>query len=167
MTVKTIEKDPKSLTMTVNVEFAVPIGRVWELWEDPRQLERWWGPPTYPATVVDHDFVPGGRVTYYMTGPEGDRHWGWWKVVAVEPPTGLEVEDGFGDDTGTPDPDMPVTRMRVELSERPEGVTQMSIQTKFPSIEAMQQMIEMGLEEGIALSLGQIDDLLRSDQPSG
>lgn len=167
MTVKTIEKDPESLTMTVNAEFGVPIGRVWRLWEDPRQLERWWGPPTYPAKVVDHDLVPGGRVTYYMTGPEGDRHWGWWKVVAVEPPTGLEVEDGFGDASGQPDPNMPVTSMRVQLSEQPGGFTWMTIETKFPSIEAMEQMIEMGMEEGISLSIGQIDDLLLADSRSG
>lgn len=166
MTVKTIQKNTESLSMTISTEYRAPIARVWQLWQDPRQLERWWGPPTYPATVVDHDFVPGGRVSYFMTGPEGDRHWGWWRIIAIESPTLLEVEDGFGDDTGKPDPDMPMTRMRVELFEEPDGVTHMSIETKFPSVEAMQQMIEMGLEEGIALSLGQIDDLL-GDSGSG
>ncbi|WP_367618868.1 SRPBCC domain-containing protein [Brevibacterium sp.] len=52
-------------------EFAAPPERVWEVYADPRQLEKVWGPPTYPATVVDHSLVPGGRVTYYMTSPEG------------------------------------------------------------------------------------------------
>ena len=49
-----------------------PIARVWALWADPRKLERWWGPPTFPATVLEHDLRPGGKVSYYMTSPEGE-----------------------------------------------------------------------------------------------
>ena len=47
--------------MTITAEFDATVERSWQLWADPRQLERWWGPPTYPATVVEHDLVPGGR----------------------------------------------------------------------------------------------------------
>jgi hypothetical protein len=35
-----------------------------------------------------------------MTGPEGDRHRGWWRVIAVDAPRALEFEDGFADDDG-------------------------------------------------------------------
>ena len=51
MTVTNVHKDPEALTMTITAEFDAPVERVWQLWADPRQLERWWGPPTYPATV--------------------------------------------------------------------------------------------------------------------
>src|SRR5436853_623354 len=81
---------------------AAAVERAWQLWADPRQLERWWGPPTYPATVVDHDLSPGGRVTYFMTGPEGDKAGGWWEVAAVDPPRRLEFTDGFADGNGEP-----------------------------------------------------------------
>lgn len=167
MSVKSIQKDAESLTMTVMSEFEAPIQRVWRLWEDPRQLERWWGPPTYPAKVVDHDLTPGGAVTYYMTGPEGDEHWGWWKVTDVDPPTDLEFEDGFGDESGNPNPELPVVTIRVRLAEQPGGRTSMSISTIFPSLQAMDQLVEMGMEEGIALAIGQIDDLLMADATAG
>ena len=72
MTVLAVDRDPVALTLTIVSEFDAPAARVWQVWADPRQLERWWGPPTYPATVVDHDLTPGGRVTYYMTGPDGE-----------------------------------------------------------------------------------------------
>ncbi|MGH9216204.1 MAG: SRPBCC family protein, partial [Acidimicrobiales bacterium] len=140
-------------------EFNAPIERVWQLWADPRQLERWWGPPTYPATVVDHDLVPGGTVTYFMTGPEGDKHGGWWRVLAVDAPQSLEVQDGFADDTGAPNPDMPVTTMRVVLSEK-GGVTQMVMTSTFPSLEAMEQLINMGVEEGLRAAMAQMDEIL-------
>ncbi len=167
MTLKSIQKDAESLTMTITAEFDASIQRVWKLWEDPRQFERWWGPSTYPATVVDHDLIPGGKVSYYMTGPEGDEYWGWWNVIEVDPPSGLEFEDGFADENGKPSPDMPVTRTRVELTEEPGGLTRMSIHTKFPSLEAMEQMAEMGMEEGMTQALGQIDDLLGAGARAG
>jgi uncharacterized protein YndB with AHSA1/START domain len=160
MTVTDINKDPAALTMTVTCEYDASVDKVWQLWADPRQLERWWGPPTYPATFVDHDLSPGGRVNYFMTGPDGDKAGGWWRVVAVDPPNRLEVEDGFADDTGQPNPDMPTNQFIVTVSERAEGGTRMQIVSKFPSEEAMEQMISMGMEEGLAAALGQIDALL-------
>lgn len=160
MTVTDLHKDPRALTMTITCELDAPVDRVWEVWADPRKLERWWGPPTYPATVVDHELTPGGKVTYSMTGPEGDTHHGWWRVTSVDAPDRLEFEDGFADDTGAPDPDLPTTTTLVTLEARGEGGTRMTIETTFPSTEAMEQMLRMGMEEGITQALGQIDDIL-------
>ena len=159
MTVKDVKKDPATLTMVITAEFDAPVESVWQLWADPRQLERWWGPPTYPATVVDHDLAPGGTVTYFMTGPEGDKHGGWWRILAVDAPHSLELQDGFADDTGAPNPEMPVMTLRVTLSEE-AGVTQMMMTSTFPSLEAMEQMADMGVEEGIRAALSQIDGIL-------
>jgi uncharacterized protein YndB with AHSA1/START domain len=160
MTVIDIQKDVEACSLTVTAEFAVPVSRAWELWADPRQLERWWGPPTYPATVVDHDLAPGGRVTYFMTGPEGDRHHGWWRVRSVDAPNGFEIEDGFADEHFVPNPELPVTIMRMELQPRDDGGTTMTIHSTYPSPEAMQQMIEMGMEEGLREAMGQIPEIL-------
>jgi uncharacterized protein YndB with AHSA1/START domain len=95
-----------------------------------------------------------------MTGPEGDRHGGWWRVTKIDAPRRLEFEDGFSDESGKPNPEMPTTTMRVDLTEQPDGRTRMAIESKFPSREAMEQMVAMGMEEGINAALGQIDALL-------
>lgn len=159
MSVTGIRKDTERLTMTVTAEYDVTADRAWQLWADPRQLERWWGPPTYPATVMEHDLTPGGRVTYYMTGPEGEQYRGWWNVLEVEPPRLLVFEDGFADETGAPNAAMPTSLARVEISDRPGGVT-ITIVTRFPSLEAMEQLVAMGMEEGLQQALGQIDAIL-------
>ena len=160
MTVTDVRKDPSTCSMEVISEFDAPIDAVWQMWADPRRLERWWGPPTYPATFVDHDLTAGGRVTYFLTGPEGDTHHGWWKVIAVAAPDRLEVEDGFADEHGVPNLEMPVTRMVVTLEAVAEDRTRMTMASTFPSVDAMEQMIAMGMEEGIKEALGQIDALL-------
>jgi uncharacterized protein YndB with AHSA1/START domain len=159
MTVETIVKDPATLTLTMTATFQAPIEGVWQLWADPRKLERWWGPPTYPAKVGEHDLVPGGRVTYVMTGPEGDTYHGWWHVVAVDEPRSLEVVDGFADDSGTPNPDMPTTTMLVVMSES-QGVTRMVATSRFTSLESMEKLVAMGMEEGLTTAIGQIDAIL-------
>lgn len=162
MTVTNIEKDLDQRTLTVTAEFTAPVEQVWQMWEDPRLLEQWWGPPTHPATVVEHDLTPGGRVAYYMTGPEGERYNGWWKVVSVDPPHGLELDDGFSDADGNPVADLPVTRMRLSLTSESSDSTTMVMESVYDSLEAMEQVLAMGMEEGIRSAIEQIDALLRT-----
>jgi uncharacterized protein YndB with AHSA1/START domain len=149
--------------MTTTAEFAAAPDRVWQLWSDPRQLERWWGPPTYPATVTAHDLRPGGRVAYYMTGPEGDKPAGYWDVVEAEPPRSLVFRDGFSNDDGSPNTDLPSTESRVRIEEIGDGRTRMTIESIFPSVEAMEQLLAMGMEEGLSQAIGQIDAILAED----
>ena len=160
MPVTDVEKDPEALTLTVTAEFDAPVEQVWQMWADPRTLERWWGPPAYPATVVDHELAPGERVTYYMTGPEGDRHHGWWQVVAVDAPTSLEFLDGFADETGAPNEDLPTMTVRVSLTDGGDGRTRMVVTTTFSSLEDMERLVAMGVVEGFTAAINQIDGLL-------
>lgn len=166
MTVTSVRKDSAALTMAITTELDATLERSWQLWADPRQLERWWGPPTYPATVVDHDLAAGGRVTYFMTGPEGDKSHGWWEVLVAEPPQRLELRDGFADENGTPSDSMPTMTMVVTLTERDGGGTLMAIETQFPSMEAMEQLVSMGMDEGMAAAMAQIDEILAHEVTS-
>jgi uncharacterized protein YndB with AHSA1/START domain len=159
MPVTDVKKDLDALTMSITAEFDAGAERVWELWSDPRQLERWWGPPSFPATFVDHDLSPGGRATYFMTSPEGQRHHGWWQIEEVEAPHRLRFEDGFADDDGKPNEELPTTVATVTITEA-DGTTTMSIESRFAGREQMEQVIEMGMEQGIREAVGQIDTIL-------
>ena len=160
MTVTTVDKDAERLTLSVTTELDVPVARAWQLWSDPRQLERWWGPPTYPATFVAHDLTPGGRCTYFMTGPEGDQPHGWWRMVAVDAPHSLEFEDGFAAEDGTPNDELPIMTMRLGLAERAGGGATMTIVTHFASVEDMERILTMGMEEGMTAAVNQMEGIL-------
>jgi uncharacterized protein YndB with AHSA1/START domain len=160
MTVTHVAKDTERLTMTMTAEYDVTVERAWQLWDDPRQLERWWGPPTYPATFVDHDLRAGARVTYFMTGPTGDQPRGFWDVIEAEAPRRLVVQDGFADDTWTPIPAMPSNRMVLDIADREGGGVVMTVTSTFASLESMEQLVAMGMEEGMTLAMGQIDAIL-------
>ena len=159
MTLVSLTKDPEALTMTLVVDLAAPPVRAWQLWADPRQLERWWGPPTWPATFVDHDLRPGGRARYFMTGPAGEKAHGWWKVLTVVEAESFEAEDGFADDEGRPNPDLPVIRMRVDLRATDSG-TRATIVSHFTGNEQMAQLVQMGIVEGTTEAAGQMDAVL-------
>lgn len=165
MTVTDLRKDIEAATLTIVAEYPASAARVWQLWADPRQLERWWGPPSHPATVTEHDLAAGGTVRYHMTGPEGERYHGGWRVKAVEPPHRLEFEDFFADGDGKENPDLPRSKTVVSITDAGAGTTRMTIETHYSSTEAMQQVLEMGMEEGIRQALAQSDALLAA-QPA-
>jgi uncharacterized protein YndB with AHSA1/START domain len=166
MTVTDVHNDADALTMTLDAEFEASADRVWQLWADPRQLERWWGPPTYPATFTKHALAPGSRVEYHMTGPEGDQPKGFWDILEADAPHRLLVRDGFANDDGSPNEEMPTGEMEVRIEETGDGRTRMSIESRFPSREAMEQVLAMGQEEGMTQAVGQIDAIL-ADEPVG
>jgi uncharacterized protein YndB with AHSA1/START domain len=152
-------KDVDGLTMTLVAEFNASVERVWRIWEDPRQLERWWGPPTWPATFDQHDFVVGGESRYYMTGPEGEKAGGWWTITVIDAPHRLEFEDGFADESGEPSATMPAMHIAVTIEPTGAGA-RMTTVTTFADTAQMEQVIAMGMEEGMTQAMGQIDALL-------
>ena len=159
MTVISSHQDTENLSLTFVAEFAADIERVWQVWEDPRQLERWWGPPTWPATFVRHELVAGGESRYYMTGPEGEKSRGWWKTTAVQAPSSLEFDDGFAGDDGEPSGFLGTTHCTVTL-EGDGATTRMTTRSTFESLEQLEEMLKMGMEEGMREAMGQIDGLL-------
>jgi uncharacterized protein YndB with AHSA1/START domain len=162
MAIVSVEKDFDALQLVLVAEFDAPIERVWQLWADPRRLERWWGPPTHPATVEKHDLSAGGEVTYLMTGPDGETSRGWWRVASVAPPRSLDFTDGWAHQDGTPNDDMPKTAVRVRLTEHGDG-TRMVLRFTFESSEHMEQLRRWGAFDVFPQSVGQMDALLVND----
>jgi uncharacterized protein YndB with AHSA1/START domain len=159
MSVTNVDTDHDNLTITVIADFDASIDQVWELWSDPRKLERWWGPPGYPATFERHDLTPGGEAAYFMTGPDGERSWGMWRVTTLDPPSSLEFTDAFADPDGTPIADMPAHKVRVRLTEHGAG-TRMEMRSTFESREDMAKLVSTGMVEGLKQAIGQMDSLL-------
>jgi uncharacterized protein YndB with AHSA1/START domain len=159
MSVTNVEKDVEALTMTVTADLDATVERAWQLWADPRQFERWWGPPGYAVTVVEHDLRSGGRITFFM-GADDERHDSTWEVVAADPPRHLELRDADVDEHGRPNDGNALTAMIITFAAREGGGAVMAIRTHFDSQEGMEQVLAMGIEEGMQMVLSQIDALL-------
>lgn len=160
MPVTDVTHDLDTRTITITAEFAAPVDRVWQVYADPRQLEQVFGPPTYPATFVDHDLAPGGKAHYFMTSPEGEKYYGWWKIATVDEPRSFSFQDGFAaDDTFAPLEDQPVSECTYSF-EATETGTRATYVSTYASAEALQQVLDMGVIEGASSAIDQIDELL-------
>jgi len=159
MTVISTIKDPDGLTLTLVAQFDASPDQVWEVWEDPRKLERWWGPPTFPATFTRHEFTPGGQSRYFMTGPAGETPRGWWRIDAIDRPRKLEFANGLAGDDGEPTPGVEPMAGRVTFEAVDDG-TRMTAVTQFTDVQQMETMLDMGMQEGMTQAIGQIDALL-------
>lgn len=160
MPVTDVITDAENLTMTVVADLAAPVERVWDAYSDPRQLERFWGPPGWPATFTHWDPTVGGKANYTMNGPRGEKASGTWEFLNIDGPNGFEVLDAFADEDGTPNPDLPSMRMTFTFTPTAEG-TRMVNTSYFASAEALEQVVAMGAVEGTTLAMSQLDAVLQ------
>src|SRR4051794_5280832 len=141
MPVTDVQQDLENLTLTITADFAAPVERIWQVYADPRQLEKVWGPPSHPATVVEHDFTPGGRVNYFMSSPEGEKFAGYWKITAVDEPRSFSFEDGFADLDFTPNTSMPVSTNVYTFAEH-DGRTHATYVGTYETAEGLQKVLD-------------------------
>jgi uncharacterized protein YndB with AHSA1/START domain len=159
MPITSVKKDPETLTMTIVAEFAATVERVWDAYADPRQIEKFWGPVEWPATFTRHDFAVGGMSHYYMTGPDGENSGGYWRFTAVERYRSFSVVDGFAKESGAPNDEMPSMDMTFTFEAADAGARVTTV-TTFPSLEALDELVAMGMEDGMRSAMSQIDGVL-------
>lgn len=157
MPLTSVTKDVATLTLTVVADYPVSQQRLWDAFADPRQLERFWGPPDYPMTITRHDLMVGGRAEYVMTGPNGEPMSGSWEFTAVNPISSFEVIDGDGDLNGP-------SSITFTFETTPTG-SRMTAVTHFPNIEAAEKLMQ-GMEDGLRAALPQLDAVLAEPSPS-
>jgi len=160
MPVTDITTDAENLTMSLTADFAAPVDRLWGVFTDPRQLERFWGPPGWPATFTAFDFTVGGRADYRMTSPRGEASRGGWEFLAIDAPSSFEVLDSFLGEDGAPMEGFPSMRM-VFTFEATDAGSRLRNVTYFDSLEALEQTVAMGAVEGSRMAMDQLDAVLQ------
>jgi len=86
-------------TIVIERVLDAPRELVWQLWTDPDEVTKWWGPEhfTTPREKIEFDLRPGGACRLTMVGPDGveypnDGHFG-----VVEPPERLSFAQAVTD----------------------------------------------------------------------
>ena len=159
MPVTDVITSPEDLTIRVIADFAHPVDRVWAAYSDPRQLERFWGPPSWPATFTEWDHTVGGHAQYHMTSPQGEKAYGSWEFLEIDPKNRFVVLDSFADEHGNAVEDLPAMRAEFVFEPTEQG-SRLTTVSSFTSVEALEQVLSMGVVEGLTLAMGQIDAVL-------
>ncbi len=159
MPVTNVITDVEARTLTIEARPEASVERVWQIYADPRQLERIWGPPDYPATFVDHSLTSGGRATFCMTGATGEKFCGVWEITDVDEPHSFTFDDYFADEAFRKMTDKPVGHNTITLI--PDGnATILRAIVTYDTAEALQEVLDMGVVEGGTDAMNQIDGLL-------
>lgn len=153
----TVQQDARAIT--VERSFAAPLDPVWAAWTEADILCRWWAPKPYACVITGLDFREGGRWSYYMQGPEGDRHYCFFDYEQVRPKTFYSGRDAFCDEQGEVDTALPSMHWENSFSEE-DTRTVVRVVLRFNSAEDLEAIMKMGFKEGFTVGLEQLDALL-------
>lgn len=153
--------DMQKSQITVRREFDAPKDMVWECYTKSDLLDRWFAPEPFTAQTKSMDFRPGGHWLFAMVSPDGDKHWSRFDYETIDPKDGFTAQDAFSDEDGNINRDMPVSTWEVTFDDR-SSRTLVQIVTTYDSPEAVDQVVQMGMEEGIKATLTQLERLLKT-----
>lgn len=165
-TILTVGDDQK--TLILERTFAAPRSKVWAAFTDPDLFVQWWGPHGWSTTVTRFDFREGGDMIYCMKC-EDERQTEWFgktscgKFVygSIDPESSFAYTDYFTDEDGNETPGMPSTQATVEFIVDGDS-TRIVSKASYDTAEALAQVMEMGMEEGIKQTWERLADLLEN-----
>ncbi|HEV2680141.1 MAG TPA: SRPBCC domain-containing protein [Rhodanobacter sp.] len=152
-----VDKDKN--TITIKREFAAKRQLVWDCYTKSELLDKWFAPKPLTTKTKFMDFSEGGHWHYAMVEPNGQEYWGRMDYQTIQPIDNYTALDGFCDDTGALNPELPRSKWDVTFS---DVATHTLVETVvfYTSAEALQQVIQMGLKEGLTSTLERLDELL-------
>lgn len=161
-----ITKDLENNTLIIEREFDAPKENVWRAYADREWFEKWWGPEGWETTAKEFDFVPGGRILYDMKCVDENQgewfnqsSWGFMVIDSVDTPNSFSYTDYFSDENGAINQEMPSLKITNEFIEE-NGKTKLVSRSIADSAEQIEQLIKMGMVDGITSQMRKLDQLL-------
>lgn len=158
-----VDKDNKQIK--VEREFHAGRDTVWAAWTESEILDQWWAPRPWKAKTKSMNFAEGGTWIYAMIGPDGETHWSRADFRNVKPKVTFSGVDGFCDENGTINKDLPVALWKNAFSDKGES-TMVNIVITYDNLGDLERIIEMGFKEGFTMGMQNLDELLEGQHKS-
>ncbi|MBL7979930.1 MAG: SRPBCC domain-containing protein [Bacteroidetes Order II. Incertae sedis bacterium] len=139
--------------------FAANRTLVWRAWTEADLLDQWWAPKPWRCETKHMDFREGGRWIYAMVGPNGERHGAVQRYSEILKEVFFRGEDAFADEEGNINGLLPVATWENVFTDVVEG-TLVKTFVQYPNPEALQEVLNMGMEEGLKMAHGNLDEVL-------
>jgi uncharacterized protein YndB with AHSA1/START domain len=151
----TVDKTTK--TVTFSREFDADLSLVWDAYTRPEILDQWWAPKPWTSKTKFMNFAVGGRRFYAMVSPEGQEHWSIQQYTSISPKTNFNLWNAFADKDENPE--LPGSDWNLTFSEQ-NGKTTVRIRIYNESLARLEKMLAMGFQEGTAMTLKNLEELL-------
>ncbi|MBN8193443.1 SRPBCC domain-containing protein [Bacillus sp. NTK074B] len=140
---------------------------VFKMFKDPEHLKQWWGPRGWELPVCHVDFHPGGVWHYCMKCVDqgqgqfyGMESWGKGIYKEIIEPEKIVYVDVFSDAEGQTNEDMPATEVTLEFIDM-GSKTKLVNRSVYSSAEALQTVLDMGMEQGITETWDRLGEALQ------
>ena len=151
--------DKKNNTLTIRREFLADRPLVWDCYTKSELLDRWFAPAPLTTKTKSMDFREGGHWHYAMVEPNGTEYWGYTaylKIKAIDFYTSL---DAFSNEAAEINEALPRAEWLVTFTDKGENALVETIVT-YKSLADLEQVIQMGMEQGMTATLNKLDELL-------
>lgn len=146
-------------TMTIQREFNAKRQLVWDCHTKSELLDQWFSPKPLSTKTKSMDFSDGGHWHYVMIDPAGPEYWGRMDYQRIRPIDNYTALDGFCDASGALNPEMPRAEWDVTFTDQGTRTLVRTVVT-YASAEAIQQVIDMGMKDGMTSTMERLDELL-------
>lgn len=151
--------DKTTNAITFRREFSAPRQLVWDAYTKSELLDQWFAPKPFKAKTKSMDFSEGGRWLYAMVDPDGTEYWSVSDFLTIKPIDNFTALDGFCDENGVLNPELPRANWDVTFSDKGENALVETV-IIYNSLSDLEVVIQMGMEEGLAMTLNNLDEFL-------
>ncbi len=151
----TVDKPTK--TVFITREFDAELSLVWDAFTKAELLDQWVAPKPWSSKTKYMNFEVGGKRFYAMVSPEGQERWSIQEFTSISPKNNFKLYNAFADQDENPE--LPGSDWDYNFSEQ-NGVTKVNITIYNESLTRLEKMIEMGFNEGFAMSMKNLENLL-------
>ena len=151
--------DKENNTLTVRREFAAKRQLVWDCHTKSELLSKWFAPKPMTVKSKSMEFRDGGHWHYAMVDPQGKEYWGLTGYIKINPIDGYKANDAFADENGKINSDLPTAIWDVTFTDKGDHTLVQTIVT-YPTLEGLETVLKMGMEEGLTSTLENLDELL-------
>jgi uncharacterized protein YndB with AHSA1/START domain len=153
---ETIVERTSDRELVITRTFNGPAQIVFDAWTRPELLKRWWAPKSFGVSLFEceSDLRVGGAYRYAFGRDPGNPEVFSGRYIEVDPPSRLVFAQVYErmSDAGE--------AVVTATFEESQGRTRLTLHQLFPSKEALEGALASGMESGMRVTLGQLDELI-------
>ena len=151
--------DKEKNTITVKREFAANRQLVWDCHTKSELLNQWFAPKPFTTKTKSMDFRDGGSWIYAMIDPDGKEYWARVDYKKINPIENYTILDAFADENGNVNTSLPQAEWFATFTDLGDTTLVQTIVT-YKSLAELETVINMGMKDGLTMTLESLDDLL-------
>ena len=151
--------DKESNQLTLRREFLADRQLVWDCYTKSELLDKWFAPKPMTTKTKTMDFREGGHWHYAMIDTNGTEDWGYTVYLTIQPIDFYTSLDAFSNEQGEVNKDLPRAKWRVSFLDKSENTLVETI-VQYNSLSDLEAVIQMGMEQGMTMTLEKLDELL-------